>query len=117
MIRGFLPIDRGIGIDTNPFRIGWMSLAMNDAVLFQATTNYAAVHLELLHGVQDQTKALVKKTRTIRMIKEQLRSSENTLSNSNIGAVAMLAAAEVSVHSKSDSNCWKRSLFRIRRIG
>lgn len=97
MARNCLPIDRGAGNDNNPIRTVFIPLAMSDAVFFQATTTYAAVHLDMLHRSQNQTKTLTNKAQAIRMIKERLRSNENALSNSTIGAISMLAALEVSV--------------------
>lgn len=94
MARNCLPIDRGSGSDNNPIRTVWIPLAMSDAVFFQATTTYAAVHLDMLHGTRNQTKSLTKKAQTIRMIKERLRCNESALSNSTIGAISMLAALE-----------------------
>ena len=69
---------------------------MTDPVLFQATTTYAAAHLDMLHGRQNQARTLVRKVQTISMINEQLQCDKTALSNSNIGAIAMLASLEVS---------------------
>ena len=74
-------------------------MIMCDPLLFQATINFAAAHIDILQGIQHQckgTQALQMKAKTIKMINEQLNSSDTAVSNSSIGAVAMLAAAEVS---------------------
>lgn len=94
MARNCLPIDRGATSDNNPIRTVFIPMAMSDRVFFQATTTYAAVHLDMLHQSQNQTKTLTNKAQTISMIKERLRSTEDALSNSTIGAISMLAAVE-----------------------
>ena len=70
---------------------------MTDPVLFQATMTYAAVHMNLLQGRNKQSTALLKKNKTMNMINERFKSMETAIGNSTIGAVAMLAAAEVSL--------------------
>ena len=97
--RECLPIDRGLGADINPLRTSWIPLAIANPLLFQATTNYAAFHLDFLHGTQDQVKSLAGKALTIKMINEQLQCLEHTVSNSMIGAIAMMASIEVSTRS------------------
>ena len=104
MARNCLPIDRGGSSDNNPVRTVWIPLAMSDAVFFQATVTYAAVHLDMLNRTQNQTRTLTKKAQTISMIKERLRCNEDALSNSTVGAISMLAALDVSVHFSSVLN-------------
>ena len=70
---------------------------MTDPVLFQATTTYAAAHLDMLHRRQNQTRTLFRMVQTLSMINEQPQCDETALSNPNIGAVAMLASLEVSL--------------------
>lgn len=71
---------------------------MTDPVLFLATLNFAAVHLDLLRGTQNNHKTLIHKGETIRRINARLQSSTETVSNTTIGAVAMLAAMEVMLY-------------------
>ena len=92
-----LPLDRGDGIDENPLRKVWIPWMMPDPVLFQATMTYAAVHWNLLQGRDKQGMTLVKKNKTMNMINERFKSIETAMGNSTIGAIAMLAAAEVSL--------------------
>ena len=93
MTKNCLPIDPGNG--QNPLTKVWVPYAMTDPVLFLATLNFAAVHLDLLRGTQSNHKTLVHKGETIRRINDRLQSSTETISNTTIGAVAMLAAMEV----------------------
>lgn len=97
MAPGCLPLDRGF--DDNPLRTVWIALTIDNPVLFLATTYYAAAHLDMVHGRQFQAKTLTKKAQTISMINKQLSCSKSALRNSTIGAIAMLAAADVSGHS------------------
>ena len=72
---------------------------MDDPVVFQATINYAAVHVGGLRGSQEHRKIITMTTQTIRMINVKLQSSESTPDESTIRATAMLAAAEVSLRN------------------
>ena len=71
---------------------------MRDAVLFHGTMAYAAGHLDMLLERQPQPETLMKKTQAIRMIKERISCNTKALSNSTIGAIAMLASLEVRVY-------------------
>lgn len=97
MARKYIPIDRGSGIDENPLRTVWIPLIMTDPLLFQATTNYAAVHLDLLQGRFNHPKTLMKKAETISMINRKIQCPEEATTNSLIGSIAMMAAMEVVV--------------------
>ncbi len=68
---------------------------MQDRLLSLATLNYAAVHQDLLCGTYKHRKILVHKAETIRLIKVRLESPTEAVKNTTMGAVAMLAAAEV----------------------
>ena len=68
---------------------------LNDPLLFQATTTYAAARLDCLHEKQEQPRTLTKKAHTIKMVNEELRRTSNAASNSILGAVVMLANVEV----------------------
>lgn len=98
MARKCLPVDRGSAKDNNPLRTIWMPLIMTDPVLFQATANFAAVHLDILQGRPNQPSTLRLKTETINMINLKLRSAQEATNDSTIGAVALLAGMEV-IHS------------------
>lgn len=87
------PVEPGRG--QHPLTNIWMPYAVADPLLFLATTNYAAAHLDIMYGRQNNLRTLAQKAETIRLINLRLQDSAETLSNSTIGAVAMLAAAEV----------------------
>ena len=113
-----LPIDRGAGIDDNPLRKVWIPWILGDSVMFQATMTYAAAHMNLVHGRQNQRGMLVKKNQTMRMIKERFKNVETAMGNSTIGAIAMLAAAEVNPRSVDDFPIeWALALMRLLHRG
>ena len=95
MARDYLPIDSGK--DENPLKTVWIPMIMTDPLLFQATTSFAAVHLDVLEGHQNQPKTLSKKCQTINMVNSKLQSRQEAITDSTIAAVAMLAAMEVSI--------------------
>ena len=68
---------------------------MNDALLFEATATAMAAHLDVLHGRKEHPETIIRKARTIKMINERLKHKETTSNDSTIGAVEMLAGAEV----------------------
>ena len=74
----------------------WLSYALQDETLFLATLNFASVHLDILARRPISSRALAYKSDVIKTVNNRLASSEEALSNSTIGAVAMLAAVEVS---------------------
>lgn len=82
-------------VGINPLRKVWIPFVLGDPVLFQATINFAAVHLDNLYGQPNHVAAVTRKTLTMRMINEQL-NTEATISNSTIGAVGMLVGMAVS---------------------
>ena len=94
MAKNCLPVDPGNG--QNPLVKVWVPYAMADPVLFLATLSFAAVHLDVLRGQDISPGTLFYKGETIRMINQRLASPTHTLTNTTIGAVAMLAAVEVS---------------------
>lgn len=73
----------------------WMPHAVADPLLFLATLNYAAAHLDILHGWQSNPRTIAQKGETIRLINLRLQYSAENVSNTVIGAVVMLAAVEV----------------------
>ena len=93
MARNCLPIDSGDG--SNSFTKMWVSYAMTDPILFIATLNFAAVHLDILRGKYNNPHTLTNNIETIRLINARLHHSTEALSNETIGSVAMLAAMEV----------------------
>ena len=92
MARNFLPVMAGKG--QHPLTNVWIPNAVADPLLFLATINFAAAHLDFLHGRSTSSRTIAQKVETIRLI--NLRLPESNLSDSTIGAVAMLAAMEVS---------------------
>ena len=88
-----LPIDQHKS--QNPITKMWLSYALQDSTLFQATLNFAEVHLDVLSGNYNSQRAIVYKDQSIRAVNAKLRDAEHALSNETIGAVAMLAAIEV----------------------
>ena len=72
----------------------WMPYAVTDPVLFLATLTMAASNLDVVHGRPKNPKTLAQKGEVIRLINRRLNSAE-TVSDSTIGAVLMLASAEV----------------------
>ena len=72
-----------------------MPHAMTDPLLFLATTNFAAAHLDLVRGRECSPRTIVQKGETIRLINLRLQDSATTLSDTTIATVAMLAAMEV----------------------
>ena len=88
-----LPI---LGTETaNPFVKVWLSFSTVDPLLLQATTQFAAMNLDILHGRIHHIDTLRRKAKTISMINERLASSEEATANATIGAVGMMAAIEV----------------------
>ena len=72
-----------------------MPYAMTDPVLFLATLNFAAVHLDVMHGRRNSPRTLVQKGETMHLINLRLNSAK-IASDTTIAAVLMLAAVEVS---------------------
>ena len=73
----------------------WMPHAVTDPALFLATLNFAAVHLDVMHGRRSNPRTLVQKGEAMHLINLRLNSAE-TVSDTTIGAVLMLAVVEVS---------------------
>ena len=97
MVNLWLPCDSGTSFDGGNIRTGWLSTVINNAVLFKATLTYASEHLRLISGSHCPIAASSRRMLTIRGINDQIDDPEMTTSDSTIGAVAMLAAAEVSM--------------------
>lgn len=93
MARNFLPVMAGKG--QHPLTNVWIPNAVADPLLFLATVNFAAAHLDFIHGRPTSSRTIAQKVETIRLINSRLPDSNKALSNSTIGAVAMLAAMEV----------------------
>ena len=93
-----LPIDQHKG--QNPLTKTWLPYALQDSTLFQATLNFAEVHLEIVSGNYNSQRAIFHKGQSIRAVNARLRDSEHALTNETIGAVAMLAAIEVCHQSR-----------------
>ena len=93
MARNFLPVESSKG--RHPMTSVWMAHAIADPLLFLATLNFAAAHLDIIHGGQRSPRTIAQKVEIIRLINLRLQDSAQNLSNTTIGAVAMLAAMEV----------------------
>ena len=90
--RSFFPMVLGGG--QHPLIDIWMPYAVTDPVLFLATLTMAASHLDVVHGRRKNPRTLAQKGEVIRLINLRLSSAE-TVSDSTIGAVLMLASTEV----------------------
>ena len=116
--RECVPLDRGLEADENPLRASWIPLAIADPLLFQATTTYAALHRGLLCGVQGHVESLARKARTIEMIIEQLHEADQRITDSTIGAIAMMASIEVSIYNvlQSKFSSWLVPPLRSQKL-
>ena len=92
------PIDQHKG--QNPLTRIWLPYVLQDSTLFQATLNFAEVHLEIASGNYNSQRAIFHKGQSIRAVNAKLRDGKHALSNETIGAVAMLAAIEVCHQSR-----------------
>ena len=90
--RSMFPMVLGGG--QHPLIDVWMPYAVTDPVLFLATLTMAASHLDIVHGRRKNPRTLAQKGEIIRLINLRLNSAE-IVSDSTIGAVLMLASAEV----------------------
>lgn len=72
-----------------------MPNAVADPLLFLATLNSAAAHIDIVHGRLSNPKTKAQKWETNRLINLRLQDSAGVVSDSTIGAVAMLAVMEV----------------------
>ena len=82
----------------NPLTKIWLPHALQEPTLFLATLSFAAVHIEALtgsSGSQTSLETLRQKGEAIKCVDSKLHDSSEALSNETIGAVSMLAAAEV----------------------
>ena len=95
MVDNWLPLDSGTTLNRPSFRAGWISTVINDAVLFRATTTYALMHHGSLGGRYCEDELSRRKSLTLKAINEQLNDSNQRLSDSTIGGVAMMASTEV----------------------
>lgn len=93
LARQWLPLEAGRS--QHPLTNIWMPHAVTDPLLFLATLNYAAAHLDAVHGRQSNPRTIAQKGQIIRLINMRLQDSAETVSNTTIGAVAMFAAMEV----------------------
>ena len=89
-----VPVDHGRG--QTPLTKVWLPYAFQDSTLFLATMTFAEVHLGILSGNHRSERTLVHKCDSIKAVNAMLRDRKHALSNEAIGAVAMLAAIEVS---------------------
>ena len=93
MARNCLPTD--LGCESNALTNIWVPYAMTDPVLFLATLNFAAAHLDILRGRWNNPGTLNRKIQTTRLVNARLQNDAEALSNETIGSVAILAATEV----------------------
>ena len=89
-----IPVDQRRG--QNAVTKIWLPYALQDVTLFLATLTFAEVLLDIMSGNYRSEKSLLRKTDLIKAVNIKLRDREHVLSNETIGAVAMLAAMEVS---------------------
>jgi len=89
----YLPIDRADG--NHPLTQKWFPHAMADPVLFMATLNVAATHLDICHGRHSGPMTIAPKGETIRLVNERLQHPTQALVNETIGCIVILAAMEV----------------------
>ena len=89
-----VPVDQGRG--QTPLTKDWLPYAFQDSTLFLATMTFAEVHLGILSGNHRSESTLAHKCDSIKAVNAMLRDHAHALSNEAIGAVAMLAAIEVS---------------------
>jgi len=80
--------------EEGPLGSSWIHRVLQDRLLLEATLLNAAVHLDGLHKRESTPLTLRHRGETIRMINRTLHSSEPA-SDSNIGAVVLLAWCEV----------------------
>ena len=92
MARNCLPLGKDAG--QNPLVNIWLPLAISDPALFFSTLCFAAVHIDILTGRKKNVDLLLRKSDTIKTINEKLQCPDESLSDSTIGSVAMLAATE-----------------------
>ena len=90
--RKYLPIDPGHG--GNPLTRVWIPQAIADPVLFLATVNVAAIHLDITRR-QFTPATIARKGKVMRLINQKLLDPAQALSNETIGSVVMLAGYEV----------------------
>ena len=93
MARRYFPSDPGT--ENNPLLKVWIPHAMADPVLFLATLNVSAIHLDILQGQYSNPITLAHKGETIRLINARLGDPVESLTNETIASVVMLAAMEV----------------------
>ena len=89
-----VPVDQDRG--QNLLTKAWLPYAFQDSTLFLATLTFVEVHLGILSGNHRSQRTLIHKCDSIKAVNAMLRDREHALSNEAIGAVAMLAAIEVS---------------------
>lgn len=92
-----LPVLGSVRGARHPLASTWLPYAMQDATLFLATLSFATIHLDIVaKRSSTTTRALAYKAEVIKSVNERLGSSQSAVSNSTIGAVAMLTAIEAS---------------------
>ena len=74
----------------------WLHFALDDRAVLLATLSFAAAHVDMLSRRPMTPQTLWYKQETIGTINEKLQLPKEAVSNSNIGAVVMLASMEVS---------------------
>ncbi|KAF6226959.1 hypothetical protein HO133_008400 [Letharia lupina] len=89
----FRPVETGRGQHALTKR--WMPHAVADPLLFLATLNFAAAHLDNIHGRPSSPRTIAQKIETVRLIYSRLQGSVDSVSATTIGAVALLAAMEI----------------------
>ncbi|KAF6231673.1 hypothetical protein HO173_010205 [Letharia columbiana] len=83
------------GRGQHPLTKRWMPHTVADPLLFLATLNFAAAHLDNIQGRPSSPRTIAQKIETIRLIYSRLQGSVDSVSATTIGAVALLPAMEI----------------------
>ena len=98
MVLNYLPSSDPMANDGGSLARLWLSYALQDETMFLATLSFATAHRDILTKQYSSVQNLAYKNEVIKTVNKRLLSPEKAISNSTIGAVAMLAAVEVVLH-------------------
>lgn len=74
----------------------WLTTAMTNPALFNATLFVSAVHLDGLHGCRESSESLYYKLETIRVLNDALEDPKLAVADETIAAVLLLGNIIVS---------------------
>ena len=100
----------------NPLTKIWLPHAIFDVAVFSATVTFAAVHLDIMSGRTENLSLISHKSETIKQINEKIQNPESALSDSSIGAVAMMAATEIISGNSAELHIHMNALTRMVRL-